>query len=178
MAKFKVNDRVRIIATGEIGTVKARDIVPIEGSKRIKIEYIVKIGDGFDNWKSFSKKEIQSVAEEKKEPRVYTKVYDAANGFKITMYGKVDIQEWLGRERVLRIGYAIYNPHDKYDETHGIRIARKRSRTSPFCKMSSSFNGEFNAPTVEAIMDVKADYIKNNFDNFINKAKRRETNNS
>ena len=44
--------------------------------------------------------------------------------------------------------------------------------------MSSSFNGEFNAPTVEAIMDVKADYIKNNFDNFINKAKRREANNS
>ena len=59
MAKFKVNDRVRIIATGEIGTVKGRDIIPIEGSKRVKIEYIVKIGNGFDNWKSFSKNEIQ-----------------------------------------------------------------------------------------------------------------------
>lgn len=178
MAKFKVNDRVRIIATGEVGTVKGRDIIPIEGSKRVKIEYIVKIGNGFDNWKSFSKNEIQSMKKEKKEPRVYTKVYDAANGFKITMYGKVDIQEWLGRERVLRIGYAIYNPHDKYDEAHGIRIARKRSLTSPFCIMYSTFNGEFNAATVEAIMDVKADYIKNNFDKFINKAKKREVNNS
>lgn len=44
--------------------------------------------------------------------------------------------------------------------------------------MYSTFNGEFNAATVETIMDVKADYIKNNFDKLINKAKRRETNNS
>ena len=43
--------------------------------------------------------------------------------------------------------------------------------------MYSTFNGEFNAATVEAIMDVKADYIKNNFDKFINKTKEIETNN-
>ena len=43
--------------------------------------------------------------------------------------------------------------------------------------MCSDFNGEFNVATVEAIMDVKADYIKNNFDKFINKDKKRETNN-
>ena len=67
MAKFKVNDRVRIIATGEIGTVKGRDIIPIEGSKHVKIEYIVKMGNGFDNWKSFSKNEIQSMKKEKKD---------------------------------------------------------------------------------------------------------------
>lgn len=176
MAKFKVNDRVRIIATGEIGTVKGRDIIPIEGSKHVKIEYIVKMGNGFDNWKSFSKNEIQSMKKEKKEPRVYTKVYDVVDGFKITMYGKVDAS--FGTERYLRIGYAIYNPEDEYNETYGIRIARKRSRTRPFCLMCSNFNGEFNAATVEAIMDVKADYIKNNFDKFINKTKEQETNNS
>ena len=44
--------------------------------------------------------------------------------------------------------------------------------------MYSSFNGEFNAATVEVIMDVKTDYIKNNFDKFINKTKGIETNNS
>ena len=44
--------------------------------------------------------------------------------------------------------------------------------------MYSSFNGEFNnAATVEAIMNVKTDYIKNNFDKFINKDKKIETNN-
>ena len=44
--------------------------------------------------------------------------------------------------------------------------------------MYSSFNGEFNAATVEAIMNVKTDYIKNNFDKFIKKDKNIETNNS
>ena len=66
----------------------------------------------------------------------------------------------------------------EYNKAHGIRIARKRSRTRPFCIMSITFNGEFNAATVEVIMDVKADYIKNNFDKFINKTKGIETNNS
>ncbi|MDY4182874.1 MAG: hypothetical protein SOX92_01060, partial [Candidatus Onthovivens sp.] len=106
MAKFKVNDRVRIIATGEEGIIKGRDVIPEEGTKRVKIEYIVKMGNGFDNWKSFSKNEIQSMKKEKKEPRVYTKVYDVVDGFKITMYGKVDT--WFGMGRLLRIGYAIY----------------------------------------------------------------------
>ena len=78
---------------------------------------------------------------------------------------------------LLRIGYAIYIHEDEYNEAHGIRIARKRSLTNPFCIMYSSFNGEFNTATVEAIMNVKTDYIKNNFDKFIKKSKRRETNN-
>ena len=43
--------------------------------------------------------------------------------------------------------------------------------------MYSTFNGEFNDATVEIIMNVKADYIKNNFDKFINKDKNIETNN-
>ena len=80
---------------------------------------------------------------------------------------------------LLRIGYAVYSHEDEYNEAHGIRIARKRSRTRPFCLMCSDFNGEFNnAATVEAIMNVKTDYIKNNFDKFINKDKKIETNNS
>ena len=44
--------------------------------------------------------------------------------------------------------------------------------------MCRDFNGEFNDATVEVIMDVKTDYIKNNFDKFINKTKGIETNNS
>ena len=168
--KFKVNDRVRIIATGEIGTVKGRDVLKIDGTKRVKVEYVVKTGDGFNNWKPLSKKEIERVNVEVEEPRVYTKVYDVVDGFKITMYAKVDnYRSFSTKGRVLRIGYAIYNPVDPYDENRGIKIARSRSRYSPFCFMISEFNGEFNADTVNALMDVKADYIKNNFDKFIKK---------
>ena len=43
--------------------------------------------------------------------------------------------------------------------------------------MCRDFNGEFNDATVETIMNVKTDYIKNNFDKFINKDKEQETNN-
>lgn len=169
--KFKVDDRVRVIATGEIGTVKGRDVIPVEGSKRVKIEYIVKVGNGFNNWKSYSKKELETVRTEEEEPRVYTKVYDVVDGYKVTMYAKVDNMRtpWDTKERVLSIGYSIYNPSDIYDENLGIKIARRRSKSSPFCLMFSEFNGEFNASTVNAIMDVKADYIKNNFDKFINR---------
>lgn len=172
--KFKVNERVRVIATGEIGIVKGREILPVEGSKRVNIEYLVKVGDGFSNWKAFSKKELESVRKEEEEPRVYTKVYDVVDGYKITLFAKVyNHKEWSNiiciRYRELRIGYSIYNPDDEYNEQIGVKIARKRSRLSPFCRLTSDFNGEFNKETVEAIMDVKATYIKNHFDKFIQK---------
>lgn len=171
--KFKINDRVRIKATGEFGTVKGRDIMPIEGTKRVKIEYIIKTADGFDNWKAYNKNELETIRKTEKNMREYVKIYDVVDGFKITLFAKVDNfnDEWLGKYRTLRIGYAIYSPEDIYDERIGIRIAKKRLRTSPFCRMNSDFSGEFNAATVKAIMDVKADYIKNNFDKFIQNRK-------
>lgn len=173
MAKFNVNDRVRVIATGEFGTVKGRDVIPVEGSKRVKIEYIVKVGNGFDNWKSYSKKELEAVRTVNEEPRVYTKVYDVVDGYKITMYAKVDnFHTPWNKERSLSIGYSIYSPADVYDENRGIKIARHRSKSTPFCLMYSEFSGEFNSSTVNAIMDVKADYIKNNFDKFIKRASK------
>lgn len=167
--KFKINDRVRIKATGDVGTVKGREVLPIEGSKRVNIEYVVKLGDGFSNWKPFSKTELEPIRKEVNERRVYTKVYDVVDGYKITMYTKVDIDKFciLGKEYKLRMGYAIYSPEDVYVYDRGVRIARKRSRTSPFCHIESSFSGEFNEATVNALMDVKADYIKNNLDKFI-----------
>lgn len=167
--KFKVNDRVRVIATGEVGTVKGREVTPVEGTKQVNVEYVVKVGDGFANWKTFSKKEIEAIRTDNEELRVYTKVYDVVDGFKITMYAKVNNYRTLynTKERSMTMGYAIYSPEDDYNPTKGMKIARRRSRTSPFCYLVSEFNGEFNAATVEALMDVKADYIKNNFDKFI-----------
>ena len=83
--KFKVNERVRVIATGEIGIVKGREILPVEGSKRVNIEYLVKVGNGFSNWKAFSKKELEPVRKEEEEARVYTKVYDLVYRYKNTL---------------------------------------------------------------------------------------------
>lgn len=172
--KFKINDHVRIKATGEFGTVKGRDVIPVDGTKRVNIEYIVKTANGFSNWRAYTKNELEAVCQKTKDLHEYVKVYDVVDGFKITIYAKVDTinNNWIGKYRSLRIGFAIYSPEDEYSDTLGVRIARKRSRVSPFCSMNSSFSGEFNAATVEAIMDAKADYIKNNFGNFINRKKK------
>lgn len=61
------------------------------------------------------------------------------------------------------------HPNDEFNEKIGVRIARSRYRKKPFCRMFSCFGGEFSKDTVEAIMNVKADYIKNNFSKFISK---------
>lgn len=182
MSKFKVNDKVQVIATNEVGVIKGHETTPIEGTKKVKIEYIVKIGNGFDKWKVYQRHELKKVVNHNDELRVYTKIYDIVDGYKLTMYAKVDNDLRLSDDfemrkgRKLNIGYSIYNPSDAYNEKIGISIAKKRSRTSPFCHMESRFSGEFNKETVEAIMDVKSLYIKNNIDKFINKSKQYEKN--
>lgn len=168
--KFKINDHVIVKSTNEDGYIKAREVTPVEGSKRINIEYVVKLGNGFNNWKSFKKDELIHYPTNTAKDKSYTKVYDVVDGYKITMYAKVISKQCLfGKVKGVKIGYSIYNPNDEYDEKLGIKIAKTRSQKEPFCTMSSSFSGEFNEPTVLAIMDVKADYIKNNFDKFLNK---------
>lgn len=189
MSKFNVNDEVVVIATGEKGVVKAKEItMTTDGSKHTTIQYMVKMGNGFSNWKVFSRKELQKVPKEVMPSDNYiAKTYDAPNGYRLTMvaltttirhtdFGTVvnnnDEETWYYipfkiKERKLNIGYSICNPNDLFDHKVGIGLAKKRLHTKPFVYMSSEFCGEFNKETVEAIMDVKAKYIINNFDNFI-----------
>lgn len=170
MTKFKIGDHVKVKATGEFGYIKAREATPIDGSEKINVEYIVKIGDGFKNWKAFTRKDLEIVPKEENKPNEIVKVYDVVDGYKITLYAKVIKNNDIFMPcKQLFIGYSIYSPSDEYDEKLGMKIARRRSKTSPFCQMESSFSGEFNKLTVINIMDAKADYIKNNFDKFINK---------
>ena len=172
--KFKINDSVHVISTGEIGVIKGCEITPIDGTSHVKVEYVVKVGDGFKNWKAFSRKEIEPIERiDGKSPHEYIKVYDVVDGYKITLYAIVERHKGLKssfgalRWSSLRIGYAIYNPMDEYNENLGIKIARRRSRISPFCTMYSAFMGEFNEETAYSIMDAKANYIKNNLNRFI-----------
>lgn len=177
---FKVNDKVRIKATGEIGVVKGRDVISIDANKdfnkMVDVQYIVKISDGIDNWKAYTKKDLEKIHNyELPTKHEYIHTYDVVDGYKIILYSYVenyvpfDFPHSNGKE--LSIGYSIYNPNDEFNEKIGVRIARSRSKKKPFCRMFSCFGGEFNKDTVEAIMNVKADYIKNNFSKFISKEK-------
>lgn len=191
MSKFNVNDEVIVIATGEKGVVKAKEVTTANDGikKNVTIQYMVKVGDGFSNWKVFYRRELQKVPKncENTDSKYLIKIYDAANGYKVTLVALADRYEYYKYEhcfdedgkldtiykerkgKKLNIGYSIYNPSDEYDEKIGISIAKKRSHTKPFAYMSSEFSGEFNKETIEAIMDVKAKYIIDNLDKFTNK---------
>jgi hypothetical protein len=187
MSKFNVNDEVIVIATGEKGVVKAKETtVATDGSKHTTIQYMVKVGNGFSNWKVFYRRELQKVPKTvEKEDNHTVKVYDAPDGYTLTMvaqtktirYGDYlrseeepcEFEFVKSKEKKLNISYSICNPNDTYDEKIGVSIAKKRLRTRPFAHMSSKFSGEFNKETVEVIMDVKAKYIINNFSKFVSK---------
>lgn len=180
MAKFKVNDYVIVTATGKKGVVKAREIIKsTDGTKHYDIQYIVKFDEGFDNWGAFSKKELQKQFKNTgNDDKYITKIYDAPNGFKVTLVALTETEKYYEdvldtcktmRTKYCNIGHSIYNPHDVYNEKLGYRIAKKRIKTRPFVHMSSSFSGEFNKETVEAIMDVKAAYIIRNLDKMVNR---------
>lgn len=182
MSKFRVNEEVVIKATGKKGIVKAREvIVTDEKTKHTTIQYIVKTDNGFENWKSYDKKELMKSPKTvpDKNTKYITKVYDLPNGYKLTLVGLTEtIKEYTldkddnivpTKSKVCNIGHSIYNPVDKYDSQFGFRIAKSRIKTRPFAHLYSEFTGEFNRDTVTAIMDAKAKYIYENYERFITK---------
>ena len=181
MAKFNVNDSVIVKATRQEGVIKCREEVNDKASKRTEITYLVKLGNGFENYKQFKREELERVPRAE-NPRPETiKVYDAPNGVKVTMVSITSVNNsgFVGwppscssfsrKEKTFRIGVSFYNPTDEYDPEMGYKIARHRAVNKPFCSLTARFLGEFNAATITAIMDVKAQYIIENIDKFVKK---------
>lgn len=186
MAKFKVNDNVVVKETGEKGVVKCREAVIDKDAKRTNVTYLVKLGEGFENYKVFTRNELTKVIPvEVPTARYMTKVYEAPNGYKVTLVSIVDVDrhyefdysddmdEVVEREvktKHFNLGVSFYNPSDEFDENVGYKIARHRAVNSPFCSLSARFLGEFSESTVEALMDVKAKYIIEHIDRFVHNA--------
>lgn len=180
MSKIKINDKVIVKKTGKTGVVKGRDTIAL-GDGRVKVEYIVKTDEGFENWNTYSKKELEKFLPTNEIKTTPTLVVDAPNGYKVTLVALVTNERVLKdafdedgyyapyqrKGKDLKIGYAICNPNDKYDYDFGVRVATHRAKKSPFCHLISDFNGEFNKETVDALLHVKADYIVRNIDKFI-----------
>lgn len=182
MSKLKINDKVIVKESGVAGVVKGRDVIDI-GDGKVRVEYIVKTGDGFEYWGSFKKNELEKVLPVKTEKAIPSLVLDAADGFKVTLVAVVRnetvwadsfdedgyYRPYARKGKDLTIGYAIYNPNDTYDPDMGIRIAKHRARVSPFCHLTSDFNGEFNKETIDALLNVKGSYIVKNIKEFVTK---------
>lgn len=176
MAKFNVNDNVIIRENNKLGTIMCRDEIKDKENKRTEIRYFVKFGHGSENHQWFNRKELTKyVPQEKNNKRIKTRIYDISNGYRLTLVSIVETINkydqtitYFPKERSLRIGYALCNPNDQYDENIGFKIAKHRAYNQPFTHIVARFTGEFNEATTEAIMDVKAKYICENLDKFIN----------
>lgn len=180
MSKLKINDMVIVKESGKTGVVKGRDVIELPDGK-VRVEYIVKTGNGFDNWVSCKKNDLLKVLPGKANKPIPTLVVDAPNGYKVTLVAIVRNETvwkdtfdkdgyyhpYARKGKDLCIGYAIYNPNDKYDPDFGVRIATHRAKTTPFCHLVSDFNGEFNNQTVNALLKVKGEYITQNIDKFV-----------
>lgn len=175
MGKFKIGDKVLIKETGNIGIVKGREIIN-ESDNRVKIEYVVKLDDGFSNWNVYNKNELEKVKNDKPKKKINKLVVSTAKGHVVTLAAFTDtyyIDCWnlmrggCRKGKELRIGYSICNPNDSYDENFGVKLALHRAKNSPFCHLISDFSGEFNKETIEAILQIKAEYIVNNIEHFV-----------
>lgn len=180
MGKLKINDKVIVKETGKIGVVKGRDIISLENNK-VRIEYIVKTDNGFDNWNAYSKSELEKVKNVPNQKKIPSFITNAKNGYMVTVVAIINnetifkdsfdddgyYRPYQKKGKHLRIGYAIFNPSDNYDHNIGINIAMHRAKNSPFCNILSDFSGEFNKETVMALLKVKGEYIADNIDKFI-----------
>lgn len=180
MSKFKINDKVIVKESGKVGIIKGREVHELTDGK-VRVEYVVKTGEGFENWISCTKKGLEKVVPNKTPKEIPTLVVDAPNGYKVTLVAIVHnevvwkdsfdedgfYRPYARKGKDLKIGYAIYNPKDEYDTDFGVRIATHRAKKSPFCHLISDFSGEFNEETVNALLAVKGDYIVRNIEHFI-----------
>ena len=179
MSKFKVNENVISVENGKTGVIRARDIV--HDGKMTTVKYMVDFGGGMDSWKVMEKKDLKRAGNKNSRRHYIVREYDYENNQKLIVAADVKPQKFLvdipdafefcdgvyvRKGKVLSIGFAIYNGIDEYDFNVGRKHAVHRMKHNPFAVMESKFGGEFNKETVEAIMDVKAKYIKEHWNEF------------
>ena len=167
MSKFHVNQKVLSVVDGREGVIKAREIKSVENYTEVK--YLVDFGDGIDNWKVMTKKDIKKCLPPVAGWRWIKKEYLVGDGKTVTLAANVETVKdtWIGiGGRLLRIGFSIYNGVDEYNPKFGYKIAMHRAKYNPFTTMASRFTSEFGYDTVVAIMDAKAKYIIDHIDKF------------
>lgn len=181
MSKFRVNEKVVSVESGETGIVRVRD-VQHEGNKTV-VKYMVDFGGGLEKWKIMDKSELKKVQPIANNNPFYCfeYVYNHDNNQRLIMVASVEPKSYLvenpnpddlmnnfylRKGRKLTIGFSIYNGKDDYDKNIGVKYAKHRMKSHPFCSMESAFSGEFQPKTVHAIIDAKADYIMEHWNEF------------
>lgn len=75
---FKIGTQVRVKETGEIGVIKGREHITNQENEHVRIEYVVKLGEGIEKWKSFSRRELENYTSENNDDKtVYPQIITA-----------------------------------------------------------------------------------------------------
>lgn len=116
--------------------------------KKERIEYLVdSFVDANGDERHFVIAAVSEVFTEDDEPSYVTDIDD------------LEIQEVV---KGLKLGFAICNPTDKFDEKLGITIAVGRARKNAEYALVASEMGYINTQLVRAFLQQEAEYFKHN----------------
>ena len=192
--RFKIGDKVRLCASPEkIGIIKNK-IINRTSEKYVDVKYIVKFGQFLEDWKECKKSELLKINKDEynfDKTVVFSHLYGLPDDRSLILVGVLEqlsdephMKLYMSKDgqmlsnfelfnksvkyKRLSIGHAICNPEDKFEFGVGEKIAKSRAKSRPLSVLVSDFRGEFNDKTVNAIMDAKSEFIKENVDKFIN----------
>lgn len=69
--------------------------------------------------------------------------------------------------KVLKLGYAICNPNDEFNEELGMKIAEGRARKNKEYALFATKSGYINTDTVAALLKREAEFFKQNPETYI-----------
>ncbi len=81
----------------------------------------------------------------------------------IDIYDEEDeIAGWTSAEKVVKLGVAICNPVDEYDEEKGKMIAINKAKNCDDYALYATLPGMINTAVVDALIKQEVEFIKNN----------------
>lgn len=183
MSKIKIGDQVRVKQSGVVGIVMGREQKALD-NKQVQVEYVVKTGDGFENYKAFTRKDIEKIPteepkkDEKTYPRIYNYEHKCADGRTLVVTGVVDTFREIVldgivniKKKYLAVGYSICHPSDDNNKEIGAEIALRRAYNKPLAYFETPFVGEFREDFVSIVLQSKAKFVEENIGRFIERDK-------
>lgn len=178
MAKFKKGQKVKV--TGGVFSSDKNAIVrdirfTREKKNRTIKKYIVEVADDFwrptCKFKVVDKGSLVPAGPARQQPmkrHLTLSLNKEVDGRNILLMGVTDvINTGCGKQKRLRVGYAIQHPDDEMSCKVAHGIAMNRCKRCPLCTYLSYDCREFREDLVLSILETKASYIIENIDDFI-----------
>ena len=80
----------------------------------------------------------------------------------VEIYNDSEVAEWIPTEKEVKLGVAICNPTDTFDEEKGKMIAINKARNSSDYALYATLPGMINTVVVNALVAQEIAFIKNN----------------